>query len=231
MKLSIIVPVYNEEKTLEKIVDKVQKVDFEDVKTELIIIDDCSRDNSWNVINSLSKKHKNIRIYKQKKNMGKGAAIRKGFENALGDIIVIQDADLEYNPEEFKKMLKIILNGKSKVVYGSRLLGKSKGFTIWSHYYGNKLLSLLTRILYGKKITDMETCYKMMTKEVAKKIKLVSNKFDIEPEITAKIIKMNYKILEIPINYEGRSFKEGKKISWKDGLKAIWVLIYWRLKA
>ncbi len=230
-KLSIIIPVYNEEKTLEKIIEKVQRVRLGKIKKELIIIDDRSNDNSLSIIKKLEKKYQNIKRIEHKKNMGKGAAIRTGLKNISGEIVTIQDSDLEYNPEDFKKMIKLILTGKTKVVYGSRLIGKSRGFSVLSHYYGNKFLSLITQILYGAKITDMETCYKMMTREVADKLELISNKFDIEPEITAKIIKNGYKVIEIPITYNGRSFKEGKKINWKDGIRAVWVLIYWRFKS
>ncbi len=229
-KLSIIIPVYNEEKTLELIVDKVQGVNFGDIKKELVIVNDASRDKSAEVIKKLEKKYKNIKSFAHEKNKGKGAALRTGFKNFTGDVVVIQDGDLEYNPEEFKKMLRFIEEGKTKVVYGSRLKGQSKGFTVWSHYYGNKFLSLITKILYGAEITDMETCYKMMAREVIKGFELESNRFDIEPEITSKIIKNKNKIIEIPISYEGRSFEEGKKINWKDGIRAIWVLFYWRFR-
>lgn len=229
-KLSIIIPVYNEEKTLGKIVDRVQKVNLGEVKKEIIIVNDCSKDGSAKIIGKLKKKYKNITSFEHKKNRGKGAALRTGFKHFSGDIVVVQDGDLEYDPNDFKKMIKLIIDGKTKVVYGSRLLGKSKGFTVWSHYYGNKFLSLLTKILYGVQITDMETCYKMMSKEVINGLKLESNKFDIEPEITSKIIKNKHKIIEIPIDYRGRSFEEGKKINWKDGIRAIWVLIFWRIR-
>ena len=229
-KLSIVIPVYNEEKTLEKIIDKVQKVNLGKIKKELIMVDDFSMDGSAKVIEKIKKKYRNVKSFRHKENMGKGAALRTGFKHISGDVVVVQDSDLEYNPEEFKRMIKLILEDKTKVVYGSRLIGKSKGFKVLSHYYGNKFLSLLTKLLYNADITDMETCYKMMSREVIDSLSLKSDKFDIEPEITSKIIKKGYKIIEIPIEYKGRSFAEGKKINWKDGIKAIWVLFYWRFK-
>ena len=220
-------PVYNEEKTISEIIKKVQNVNL-GIDKELIIVNDASTDSSQKIIDKLKKQNKNISSFQHKRNFGKGAAIRTGLKHFTGDVVTIQDADLEYNPEDFKRMLSFILQGKTKAVYGSRLLGKSLGFSVPIHYYGNKFLSLITKLLYKSKITDMEACYKMFTKDVAKNLKLKSNKFDIEPEITAKIIKQGNKIIEIPINYDGRSFKEGKKITWKDGIIAIFTLLKYR---
>ena len=228
MKLSIIIPVYNEEKTLNQLVERVEIVNLGNIKKELIVVNDCSKDNSQNIIKKLMKKYKNIRLINHEFNQGKGAAIRTGLNYADGGILIIQDGDLEYNPEEYKKLIKPILEGRTKVVYGSRLLGKIKGFNIPIHHIGNIGLSLITTLLYFRKITDMETCYKMMTKDVIKNIKLRAKRFDFEPEITAKIIKRGYKIIEIPITYNSRSFQEGKKITWRDGLKAIYYLIKYR---
>ena len=228
MKLSIIMPVYNEEKTLEKIVKRVQRVDLGKIKKEIIIVNDASKDNSLNVIKKLAKKYKNIKFYSHNLNQGKGAAIITGLKYFTGDILVIQDGDLEYNPEDFRKLIKPILEGKTKIVYGSRLLGEERGFNVFSHYIGNRVLSLLTTLLYFRRITDMETCYKMMTKDVIKSLNLKAKKFDFEPEVTAKIIRKGYKIIEIPIIYNCRSFKEGKKITWKDGIKALYYLIKYR---
>ena len=228
MKLSIIMPVYNEEKTLEKIVKRVQGVDLGKIKKEIIIINDASKDNSLNIIKKLSKKYKNIKFYSHKLNQGKGAAVRTGLKYFAGNILVIQDGDLEYNPEDFRKLIKPILEGKTKIVYGSRLLGEERGFNVFSHYIGNRILSLVTTLLYFRRITDMETCYKMMTKEVINSLKLKAKRFDFEPEITAKIIRKGYKIIEIPIIYNCRSFKEGKKITWKDGVKALYYLLKYR---
>src|SRR3989344_6382540 len=228
MKLSIIMPVYNEDKTVEKIVNKVEKIKIENVEKEIIIINDASKDKTAEILKRISKKYKNIKIFSHKTNKGKGAAIRTGLKYFMGDIIVIQDGDLEYNPEDFRKLIKPILEGKTKIVYGSRLLGEERGFNVFSHYIGNRVLSLLTTLLYFRRITDMETCYKMMTKDVIKSLNLKAKKFDFEPEVTAKIIRKGYKIIEIPIIYNCRSFKEGKKITWKDGIKALYILLKYR---
>jgi len=228
MKLSIIMPVYNEDKTLGRIIERVQNVNLGKIKKEIIIVDDASKDNSFNIIKRLAKKYKNIKFYSHEFNQGKGAAIRTGLKHFTGEIIVIQDGDLEYNPEDFKRLIKPILEEKTKVVYGSRFLGGIKGYIIPLHDFGNKILSLITRLLYFRKITDMETCYKMMTQDVIKSIKLRARRFDFEPEITAKLIKKGYKIIEIPIIYNSRSFQEGKKITWVDGVKALYYLIKYR---
>lgn len=227
-KLSIIIPVYNEEKTLKKIVKNVQNVNLNGIKKEIIIINDCSQDNSHKIISSLVKKYKNIKYFINQKNSGKGFSIRKGLNEFSGNIVVIQDADLEYDPEDFKRLLEPIINDKADVAYGSRMLGHISGFKIKSHFYGNKFLSLLTYLIYGKKVTDMETCYKMMKRDVAKSLNLRANKFNIEPEITAQILKKNYRLMEIPIDYNARSFSEGKKIKWKDGFSAIYTLLKYR---
>jgi glycosyltransferase involved in cell wall biosynthesis len=228
LKLSIIIPVYNEEKTLLDLLKKVEAVNFP-ISNEIILVDDYSTDGTRAILKEIESKYK---IIYHHKNQGKGSALRTGFKYSTGDIITIQDADLEYDPEEFNKLLIPILARKTKVVYGSRFLGKtffSKGkWFLPSHYIGNKLLSLTTSILYFRKITDMETCYKMFTREVLSKIKLKSKRFDFEPEITSKIIKAGYKIKEIPINYFPRSFEHGKKITWVDGIKALLYLLKYR---
>lgn len=167
-------------------------------------------------------------------NRGKGAAVRTGLEHATGDVIIIQDADLEYSPSDYKKILEPIIQGKTQAVYGSRfikqpILSKQK-WAIPTHFIGNKMLSMATSILYMQKITDMETCYKAIKKEILRDIKLKSERFDFEPEITAKLLKKKIKIQEVPITYNSRKKNEGKKISWKDGIKAIWTLVYWRFK-
>ncbi len=227
-KLCIIIPIYNEENTLRKLIEKVQEVNINSMEKELIVVNDASSDNSVKIIEEFIKKYKNISLYHHKNNRGKGAAIRTGLKHTNGDFVVIQDGDLEYNPEDFNRLLKPLLEGKTEVVYGSRMLGNISGFNISSHYYGNIFLTFITKILYGQGITDMETCYKMMTVRLAKSLKLKANKFDIEPEITSKIIKKGHKILEIPINYKARSFEEGKKIHWKDGISALLTLIKYR---
>lgn len=228
MKLTIIVPVYNEEKTIHKILGKLEKVRLP-ISKEILIIDDGSKDESYKVI---KKYIKNKKFYKlvTKPNGGKGSAVKKGFELATGDIITIQDADLEYDPEDYKKLIKPIMDGKEKVIYGSRFL-KTHRPLYKIYFWGNKFLTLFTRILYHTEITDMETCYKVFHKDVIKNIKIKANKFDIEPEITAKILKRGIRIQEIPISYTPRTIKEGKKINWKDGIQAIWTLLYWKFKS
>ena len=223
MKLSIIMPVFNEKSTLAEILKKVQALALE---KEIIIVDDFSSDGTREIAVQLATR--DVKVVLQKKNQGKGAAIREGIKLASGDYIVIQDADLEYNPQEIPKLLENVTSGKAKVVYGSRFKGKHV-FRSLSHYLGNKMLTLITNILYGTGLTDMETCYKLIPTQFIKNLKLRANRFDFEPEITAKILKSGLKILEVPISYDSRTFAEGKKISWKDGFAAIWALAKYRL--
>src|SRR3989339_249294 len=220
MNLSVIMPVYNKKATLPQIIARVLAVP---INKELIIVDDYSTDGTREVL----KNYPNIKIVLQPFNQGKGAALRAGFKEASGDYVIIQDADLEYDPQDYLKLISPINEGKAKVVYGSRFMGKHS-FSSVSHYWGNKALSLLTTLLYGAVLTDMETCYKLIPAKFIKNIKLNANRFDFEPEITAKILKNGYKILEVPIGYKGREFNEGKKISWKDGFAAIAALIKYR---
>lgn len=231
MKLSIIIPVYNEENTILKILHKINCVNLSNTKKEIIVIDDGSNDNTPEI---LKKNRKLFNILVRTLNKGKGHAVRTGFSKATGDIIIIQDADLEYDPNDYPKLLKPILKGKTKVVYGSRFLktmsASKQRRIIFSYYIGNKFLSLLTSILFFHKITDMETCYKCFTKEVLKKIELKENDFRIEPEITTQIIKKGFKILEVPIKYNARKSNEGKKINWVDGGKAIFAILKYRFK-
>lgn len=225
LKLSIIIPVYNEEKTILNVLDIVESVDIGDIQKEFIIVDDFSTDGTREILHHLQKAE--FKIFFHNKNKGKGAALRTGFQHAAGDIIIIQDADLEYNPHEYQKLLQPILENKTKVVYGSRFLSKHQPrYTFY--YWGNIFLSFLTTLLYKNKITDMETCYKVFTKEVLNSLNLRAKRFDFEPEITSKILKRGYGILEIPISYQCRKFSEGKKISWKDGVKAVYYLIKYR---
>ncbi|MFA5876193.1 MAG: glycosyltransferase family 2 protein [Candidatus Margulisiibacteriota bacterium] len=222
MKLSIIIPVFNEKSTLNQLLTKVQALALE---KEIIVVDDCSTDGTRDIIAHLS--GQNLKTILQNKNAGKGAAIRAGIRLADGDYIIIQDADLEYDPTEINKLIAPVLAGQATVVYGSRFLGKHL-FRSLSHYLGNKLLTLITNVLYRTTLSDMETCYKLMPAGLIKNIHLRANRFDFEPEITAKILKSGHKILEIPISYDSRTFAEGKKISWKDGFAAIWALIKYR---
>lgn len=228
MKLSIIIPVYNEEKSILEAINKVKRVKLENITKEIIIIDDFSTDNTKEILTKL--KDSSLKIFFHQKNQGKGAAIRTALKYATGDIILIQDADLEYDPIEYEKLLKPIIENETKVVYGSRLNAIKKNLQKMYklHYLGNLFLTIMTNILYGAKITDMETGYKVFRKEVIENINLKAKRFDFEPEITAKILKKGYKITEVPINFIGRGFNEGKKITWKDGVKALYYLIKYR---
>lgn len=226
MMLSILIPVYNEERTIKKILDVVKKVDIGDVKKEIVVVDDGSKDNTYKEL----KKVKGIKLYKHEKNQGKGAAIRTAIKYATGDIIIIQDADLEYDPKDYKKLIKPIIEGKTKVVYGSRRLGESKWkYSGISFYIGGVGVTLVTNILFPNgHLTDEPTCYKVFKSEVLKSIPLKCTRFEFCPEVTAKVLKRGYKIMELPIKYYPRSAKEGKKIKWNDGIEAIWALLKYR---
>jgi glycosyltransferase involved in cell wall biosynthesis len=230
MKLSIIIPCYNEEKTINILLDEVLKVDIGVVEKEIIIVDDSSTDKTLKLIENKIKKRKNKNIFllKNKKNHGKGYAIRKGLKKVTGDIIIIQDADLEYNPKDYKKLIKPIISGETKIVYGSRRLGKNNKRLYFLNWYGAIVLTFITNILYNAKITDEPTCYKTFKREVLDNINLKCEGFEFCPEITAKIIKKGYNIKEVPISYNPRTFKQGKKINWKDGFQAVWTLIKYR---
>ena len=227
-KLSIIIPVYNEEKTILEVINRVKKVKLKNIKKEIIIVDDFSTDDTKKILTKL--KDGSLKIFFHHGNQGKGAAIRTGLKYASGDIILIQDADLEYNPEEYENLLKPIMENKTKVVYGSRIAAIKKNLKNMykMHYLGNIILTGMTNILYASKITDMETGYKVFKREVIKNIKLKAKRFDFEPEITAKILKRKYKIKEVQISFAGRKFKEGKKITWRDGITALFYLIKYR---
>ncbi len=224
-KISILIPVYNEVSTLETMVKKVEETDFCGLEKEIILIDDGSTDGTKDLYSKFS----NHKVFFHKKNLGKGAALRTGFQNATGDIIVIQDADLEYDPVDYAPLIKLILDGKADVCYGTRLAGgkPSRSF-MFTHLLGNKFLSLLTNVLYGSTLTDMETCYKAFRADFIKGIEIKSNRFDFEPEITAKVLKRGARLYELPVSYYGREFSEGKKITWKDGFYAILALIRFR---
>ena len=222
MKLSVIIPVYNEKDTVKKIVERVQAVDL--VK-EIILVDDYSTDGTREILPNFVSE--NIKVVLQEKNQGKGAAIREGVQHVSGDYVIIQDADLEYDPQDYLKLIIPVISGKAQIVYGSRFKGEHK-FSTLSHLLGNKILTWLTNFLYQAILTDMETCYKLIPAKLLKEMPLRANRFDFEPEVTAKILKRGFKILELPISYSGREFHEGKKISWKDGFAAIWALLKYR---
>lgn len=223
-KLSIIIPAYNEEKTILEILKKVESVNLP-LEKEIIIIDDGSRDKTAEILKSLlAEKYK---VYFQEVNKGKGAAVRRGLEESTGDIVLIQDADMEYNPEEYPKLIKPILEGSADVVYGSRIIGRDSGSLFFLQNFANRFLTLLCNFFSGLRLTDMETCYKVFTRAVVDKIKheLSANRFGIEPDITIRVGKNKFRVCEIPISYNGRSYAQGKKINWKDGLSAIWHII------
>ncbi len=226
--LSIIIPVYNEENTISQLVEKVQKLKLLGIKKQIIIIDDGSTDLTKDKLKKIKKRYKDVLIIIKEKNEGKGSAVRKGIEYVKGDFSIIQDADLEYDPEDYKILIKPILLGKADVVYGSRFLGIHRAFLFW-HYVANKMLNFITNVLYDSILTDMETCYKIFKSEILKGLNLKSKGFEIEPEITAKILKRKYKIYEVPISYYGRSYDEGKKITVMDAFKAVFILLKYRL--
>ncbi|MBF6614058.1 MAG: glycosyltransferase family 2 protein [Chloroflexi bacterium] len=223
MKVSVVIPVYNEESTIGEIVERVKAVPID---KEIIVVDDCSTDNTGVELQKLASAGEII-LYKHKVNMGKGAACRSGIKRAQGDVIIIQDADLEYDPADYPALLEPIEKGRSKVVYGSRFLGPHKAMYFW-HSVGNKIFTLLTNVLFDTTLTDMETCYKVFTADIARDLRLNSNRWGFDPEITAKMLKTGNRIYEVPISYTGREFWEGKKISWKDGLTIIRTLIKYR---
>lgn len=228
IKLSVIIPVYNEEKTIKKVIDKVKKTKLKNIKKEIIIVDNFSEDGTRDILKNLN--DSSLKIFYHGKNMGKGASIKTGIKNSTGDIILIQDADLEYNPDDYGKLLKPIIDDKGKVVYGSRIdAARSSPENMYRLYYlGNLLLTFMTNLLYGVRISDMATGYKVFRKDVIKGINLKSSGFDFDTEITAKMLKRGYKIHEVPISFVGRSFEEGKKIRWIDGVKAAYYLIKYR---
>jgi glycosyltransferase involved in cell wall biosynthesis len=221
--LSVVMPCYNERDTIEEIIRRVLTVP---IRTELIVVDDGSTDGTREILAKMGEQHR-FRVILQARNGGKGAALRRGFQEVKGDLVVIQDADLEYSPEEFPQLIELICEGRADVVYGSRFLGRHRVF-LFTHYAGNRFLTFVTNVLYNTMLTDMETCYKVMRTEVLKSMSLESNGFGIEPELTAKIFKRNYRVYEVPITYDGRGYEEGKKITWRDGFVALWVLLKYR---
>jgi len=223
VELSVLIPVYNERETIEEIVRRVQAQPFD---KEIIIVDDGSTDGTRDLLREVAWAP-NVRILYHEKNMGKGAGIRTAVAAASKDIIIIQDADLEYNPNDFAIVLRPILDGVADVVYGSRFLGIHRSFML-HHYVGNKALTLVANVLFNNILTDMETVYKAFRAPILKGVKIRSNRFDFEPEITAKVLKAGYRIYEVPIYYAGRDYAEGKKITWRDGMAAIWALVKFR---
>lgn len=224
MKLSILMPVYNEEPTLKEIVGKVLKVKMD---KEIIIVNDASTDKSFQIMKDLQKEHPELVVLTHEKNLGKGSAIRTALTKVTGDYIIIQDADLEYDPQEYSKLLEVVHRFGAKAVYGSRFTGIHKNM-FFLHLLGNKFLSLMTNLLYNTTLSDMETCFKLVKTDLIKSIPLKSRRFEFEPEITAKLLKRKVRIFEVPISYAGREFEEGKKITWRDGFSALWTLVKYR---
>tara|TARA_Y100000034_G_scaffold51102_1_gene62872 strand:+ start:577 stop:1296 length:720 start_codon:yes stop_codon:yes gene_type:complete len=236
MKLSILIPAYNEEETINELIGVVKKADIKDIEKEIIVVDDGSKDKTIEIVEKI----KEIILVKHEKNRGKGAAIRTGIEYATGDIIIIQDADLEYDPNDYSKLIKPIINGETKVVYGSRILHqrqkeRNERFLKGKHtqaykafYMGGRVLTVLANLIYNIRITDEPTCYKVFDAKVLKSLNLKCERFEFCPEVTAKVAKRGYKIIEVPTPYYPRTFTEGKKIKFKDGVEAIWTLIKYR---
>lgn len=222
MKLSVIIPVYNEQDTIRQVIDMVRKAVSD---REIIVVNDGSTDNTKTVLDNLS--GPDLTIIHSEKNQGKGQALVRAGPRITGKVVVVQDADLEYNPTDLPALLQPIANGQCQVVFGSRFLAANT-FLSRSQQWGNRLLTWLTNCLYGSCLTDMETCYKMMKTDIWKQLSLTSQRFEVEPEITAQLLKQGIRIREVPISFKGRGYAEGKKIRWQDGLKAIWVLIKYR---
>jgi glycosyltransferase involved in cell wall biosynthesis len=220
--LSVVMPVYNERTTIDEIIRRVLAVPL---RIELIVVDDGSKDGSSDLLDALQRELGFTLVHQT--NAGKGAALRRAFQEVTGDLVVIQDADLEYSPEEFPQLIELIVQGKADVVYGSRFLGRHRAF-MFAHYIGNKFVTFATNLLYNTMLTDMETCYKAMKVDVIRSMTLKSNGFGIEPELTAKIFKRGYRVYEVPITYAGRGYEQGKKITWRAGFTALWVLLKYR---
>lgn len=228
MKLSVVMPCYNEKATIREIVALVLAQPFE---IELLIVDDCSRDGTRDILADLAKQYPQIRVFLQERNQGKGAALRRGFAEATGDVVLVQDADLEYDPGEYGKLMEPILQGKADVVFGSRFAGTTHRVLYFWHSVGNRLLTTLSNMATDLNLTDMETCYKLFRREVIQSLRLEEDRFGIEPEMTAKIAAMpGLRIYEVPISYNGRTYAEGKKIGVKDGFRAIFAITKYRIQ-
>jgi glycosyltransferase involved in cell wall biosynthesis len=243
-KISVVIPVFNEKKTLDEILRRVLETE---IRKEVIVVDDCSTDGTRKILEAMAALQArgnasapaqdgedaiplaDLRFLFQPVNQGKGAALRRGFAEVTGDIVLVQDADLEYNPRDYANLLEPLLDGRADVVYGSRFLGGPQRVHYFWHYVANKALTLLSDIFTNLKLTDMETCYKVMLTPVIRGINLKSNRFGFEPEVTAKIAKGNWRVYEVPISYAGRTYEEGKKITWKDGVMALWYIVRYTL--
>lgn len=225
--LTVVIPVYNEEGTVEQLVERVQAVDID---KELVLVNDCSSDGTATVLAHIEQNWDNVRVFTHERNQGKGAALRTGFQQAQGDIVIIQDADLEYDPAEYPRLLKPILAGDADVVYGSRFAGGEvhRVLYFW-HSMGNRFLTFVSNMFTNINLTDMETCYKAFRREIIQDIRIRENRFGFEPEITAKVARRQCRIFEVGISYSGRTYEEGKKIGWRDGVRALWCIVKYGL--
>jgi glycosyltransferase involved in cell wall biosynthesis len=221
--ISVVIPVFNEKSTILEILAQVEAVPIE---KEIVVVDDCSTDGTREILQAIDRP--GVRVFFHDANRGKGAALRTGFSHVRGDIVIVQDADLEYDPREYPRLLEPILAGRADVVYGSRFLGGPHRVLLFHHYVANRLLTFLSNLLTNLNLTDMETCYKVFRADVLRRIHLTSNRFGFEPEITAKVARARCRVYEVPIAYYGRDYTEGKKISWRDGLAALWWIVRFR---
>ena len=222
-RISVVIPVYNEEET---VLDVIERVRSTELVSEIVVVDDGSSDGTWNVLQGLN--HPDVCIFRHEKNSGKGSALKTGFTHVTGDVVIIQDADLEYDPAEYPVLINPIVQGRADVVYGTRFAGGTHRVLFFWHYVGNRLLTLLSNMLTNLNLTDMETCYKVFRADVIRKIDIKSKRFGVEPELTAKVARMGCRIYEVPISYYGRDYLEGKKITWRDGLAAVWHILKFR---
>ena len=232
MKVSVVIPVYNEINTIDEIISRVSAVELawagQPIEKEIILVDDASTDGSHERLQAIIPQYEEARVYYHAVNQGKGAALRTGFSHVTGDIVIIQDADLEYDPREYMVLLESILDGRADVVFGSRFLGGPHRVLYFWHSVGNRFLTLLSNMLTNLNLTDMETCYKVFRSEVLQSLNIKSSRFGFEPEFTAKVAKRGFRIYEVPISYSGRSYNEGKKITWRDGIVAIITIFRFR---